>query len=142
MTVPAGLPGRPLAGDDSTATAPPWTQSSTAATSFSLPDGYRMDWLRGNAPLHARYGMPFRFRLVDPQGHPPTDMALYMGMLRQQHSSRRTELSSPTSIPWALHRWQRSTSRKVKSTNPANMDMPNMDMSAPASTLPNEVSFP
>jgi hypothetical protein len=75
------LTARPLAGDDASASAQPWQNSSTTNTVFTLPDGYKMEWLRGDKPLRARQPTSFNFRLTKPDGTAPSDMALYMGMV-------------------------------------------------------------
>jgi hypothetical protein len=75
------LTSRPLAGDDAAALTEPWQRASTSKTVFTLPDGYKMEWLRGDKPLVAKQAMSFNFRLTKPDGTAPTDMALYMGML-------------------------------------------------------------
>ncbi len=80
IDIPA-LTSRPLAGDDATALTQPWQQASTTNTIFTLPDGYKMEWLRRDMPLVAKRAMSFNFRLTKPDGTAPTDMALYMGML-------------------------------------------------------------
>jgi hypothetical protein len=156
ITVPAGLPGRALTGDDASATAPDWTQSSVASTSFTLPDGYRMEWLRAAGPFRSRQGMPFRFTLIDPQGHAPRDMALYMGMLGHaafvKTDGRVFAHIHPmgTASMTAMSLAQNRTSEKQASAGDmagmdmTSMDMPGMDMhptNVPAA-LPNEVSFP
>lgn len=75
------LTGRPLAGDDASAFADPWQKASTTNTVFILPDGYKMEWLRGTKPLRAGEAVSFNFRLTTPDGRVPPDMALYMGMV-------------------------------------------------------------
>lgn len=75
------LTSRPLAGDDASASTEPWQKSSTTNNVFSLPDGYKMEWLRADRPLRAGQAMSFSFRLSKPNGTVPADMALYMGML-------------------------------------------------------------
>jgi hypothetical protein len=89
--------GRPLAGDDAEGVAMPVASddvgpepgsggsrsTSTAGSSeqrFKLPDGYTMVWKMPTA-LTPRTPENFRFELLDPDGNPPQDMALYMGML-------------------------------------------------------------
>lgn len=46
----------------------------------TLPDGYRMVWVRGTQPLVANHFMLLRFQLLDPQGKPVKDAEPYMGM--------------------------------------------------------------
>jgi hypothetical protein len=77
LTTTVDLPaitGRPLSGDDASGTGAP------AAANFLLPDGYRMIFQPRDPVLKARRPELFTFKLVDPQGQPPADMALYMGM--------------------------------------------------------------
>jgi hypothetical protein len=146
ITVPPGLPARPLAGDDSSATASDWMQSSAASTSFTLPDGYRMEWLRDNAPLQARRGTSFRFRLVDQQGRAPGDMALYMGMLGHAAFIKTDgtvfahihPMGTPSMAALTLAQDQ-SGSKSQSMDDMAGM--PGMQMSS-AAALPAEVSFP
>jgi hypothetical protein len=152
MIVPAGLPGRPLAGDDASAATTAWMQSSTSATSFLLPDGYRMEWLRDAGPLRAKQGHSFRFRLVDQRGRAPNDMALYMGMLGHAAFVKTDGTvfahihPMGTASMAAMTLAQNQTGAKQAPTaDTAGMEMSNMNMpgmSMPAAVLPNEVSFP
>ena len=48
-------------------------------SSYKLPDGYTMVWDRP-ANLTASTAELFRFRLLDPQGHPAANMRPYLGM--------------------------------------------------------------
>ena len=75
------LNARPLAGDDASATTEPWQKSGGTNSVFILPDGYKMEWLRGNEPLRAKQATLFQFRLSKGDGSVPSDMALYMGMV-------------------------------------------------------------
>ena len=78
LTVPAGLPGRVLVGDDAEGIAP--AVGTVAPGSASrLPDGYTMVWDRP-AELRAANGYRFRFRLLDRENKDAPDMQLYMGM--------------------------------------------------------------
>ena len=80
------IAGRPLGGDDARGTARPLNLQSdsnecpAATTQFLLPDGYTMVW-NHNESLTARTPRVFSFSLLDASGKPPSDMALYMGML-------------------------------------------------------------
>lgn len=91
------ISGRPLAGDDAEGLAKPLSSSGNDSESviaarnsdssseareesFRLPDGYTMVWEMPKALL-PKAPESFRFDLLDPQGKPPKDMALYMGML-------------------------------------------------------------
>ena len=143
--IPA-LPGRPLAGDDAAGFAKPWNQSSPTGTEFVLPDGYRMEWLRP-ADLRSKEPILFRFRLSDPAGHAPHDMALYMGMLGhaafvKTDGSVFAHVHPSGSVSMAaLMMAERQSGAHAKS-------MPGMSMSATDSAmhssaaLPDEVRFP
>ncbi len=86
------IPGVPLAGDNSDASAPPLTEHADDVAAAAagargsdgpvkvLPDKYRMVWERGTAPLVANHFIWLRFRLETPSGKPVMDMEPYMGM--------------------------------------------------------------
>jgi hypothetical protein len=85
-TVAAGLPvqtGHILQADDSLGIVPALARTLPAAapgsTSVTLMDGYRMSLDLASA-LHPRTGQLLHFTLLDPAGHPPAEMQLYMGM--------------------------------------------------------------
>jgi hypothetical protein len=71
--------GRALSGDDAEGTAGPIGRGEDSVSS-PLRDGYRMVWVKGNAPLKARVATQFVFRVEDASGRPADDMQLYMGM--------------------------------------------------------------
>ncbi len=83
MNLP-NIPGVPLTGDDAGGAASSVSSVNYANLVSPLGGGYRMVWDRGpgksNAPLHAREPSVFKFHIEDAQGHPATDMQLYMGM--------------------------------------------------------------
>lgn len=155
VTIPSGLPARPLAGDDSSGFSPDWMRSSSDTKSFMLPDGYRMEWIGGNGPFQVREGTSFRFRLLDPQGRTPRDMALYMGMLGHAAFVKTDGTvfahihPMGTASMAAMNLAENHTGTAPSdSGNMAGMDMSHMNMSdmpgmdMRAATLPNEVSFP
>ncbi len=95
--------GKPLSGDDSTASAPPIlpdsrnakdasganakdaesvknTKEAQATLISSLPDGTRMVWERAPGPLPANQLLWFKFRLEDANGKPVANLEPYMGM--------------------------------------------------------------
>lgn len=78
ISVPAGLAGRPLTGDDAYGAAAP-VGKAEPSTRFILPDGSVMVWDRPPV-LRAGSGYQFRFHLLGPDGQPARDMGLYMGM--------------------------------------------------------------
>jgi hypothetical protein len=149
IKVPDNLPSRPLAGDDASAMAGDWLHSKPA-TSFTLPDGYRMEWVHGNEPLVARQGQSFRFRLIDQKGRPPQDMALYMGMLGHAAFVKTDGTvfahihPMGTASMTALNLTQSSTTQKQAMDTPGTdmSSMPGMNMPAATAKLPNDVSFP
>jgi hypothetical protein len=79
-----GITGVPLAGDNSSALAPPLMQPVRAQTGdepvFVLPDGYRMVWERGSGPMPSNQFLWLRFKLEDANGKPATGVEPYMGM--------------------------------------------------------------
>ncbi|MGI8989638.1 MAG: hypothetical protein ACR2I2_08650 [Bryobacteraceae bacterium] len=82
-TTEADLPAvtrRPLSGDDAAGAAPPVSEADTSRTISMLPNGYRLVWLRGNAPMVAKRMELFQFQLEDPNGKPARDTEPYMGM--------------------------------------------------------------
>jgi hypothetical protein len=79
--------GKPLSGDDSTASAPPISADSQSAKDAqaslisSLPDGTRMVWERApGGPLSANQLLWFKFQLEDANGKPVANLEPYMGM--------------------------------------------------------------
>jgi hypothetical protein len=76
LDLPA-ITGTPLAADDSAASI---AGAATATSSFSLPDGGRVIWVRDARPLRTKQLTMFTFRVDDATGQPATDMELYMGM--------------------------------------------------------------
>ena len=95
--------GKPLSGDDSTASAVPIspdsqntkdasranakdtasvkdTNDAQASLISSLPDGTRMIWERAPGPLLANQLLWFKFRLEDANGKPVANLEPYMGM--------------------------------------------------------------
>ncbi|HMF74658.1 MAG TPA: hypothetical protein VK604_03255 [Bryobacteraceae bacterium] len=134
--------GRALAGDDATGSAKPWTEAAESNT-FTLPDGYRMEWLRGSSLPHAKEASLFQFRLLAPDGSAPHDMKFYMGMLGHA-AFVKTDGSAFAHIhPDGTAAMAALMLTGNQSDSPMDMDMhtnmPGMKMGA---GLPNEVSFP
>ena len=125
------IQGRPLAGDDATGSAKPWTDAPKS-TSFTLPDGYRMEWLQGNTLPRAKEAALFRFRLLAPDGSAPKDMAIYMGML-----GHAAFVKTDGTAFAHIHPDGSPAMAAVMMTGD-QMGMENMDMPG----LPNEVNFP
>ena len=142
LEIPAGLPGRPLTGDDASGATMPWDRASSSSRMFSLPDGYRMEWLRGNDSLCSGQPMFFRFRLDDLQGRAPTDMTLYMGMLGHAafvkvDGTVFAHIHPSGSVSMAAF-------MLAQQTTGVSIAMPAMDHSTiqMVKAIPNEVSFP
>jgi hypothetical protein len=137
------MSGRPLTGDDATARAQSWQQTAAASTEFTLPDGYRMTWLRGNETPRAKQANLFRFRLDAPDGSAPRDMALYMGMLGHAAFVKTdgtvfAHVHPNGSASMAAVMLVQDQTAKMPANMPA-MDMGGGHMNK---SLPNEVSFP
>jgi hypothetical protein len=163
VNIPEGFTGRPLQGDDASGSAIPWQNAPVSNSSFRLPDGYTMEWLRPAAPIRAREGYLFRFRLLDPRGKPAGNMRYYMGMLGhaafvKTDGTRFAHIHPTGSVTMAslmLAESQLSASKKGEKDMASErmdmpgMEMPGMDMSemhmggdAARGGLPNEVTFP
>lgn len=140
VDIPA-LSGRPLKGDDAAGFARPWEQSAATNTLFTLPDGYRMEWMRP-PDLDAKEPVLFRFRLTDARGQAPKDMALYMGMLGHAAFIKtdgavfaHVHPSGSVSMAALILAEQKDGAQ--------TMNMPGMNMTANSpAALPNEVQFP
>ena len=156
MTIPEHFTGRPLEGDDASGSAAPWQNASIASNSFRLPDGYTMEWLRPAAPIRARQGNIFHFRLLDRSGKPAGNMHYYMGMLGhaafvKTDGTRFAHIHPTGSVSMAslMLAENQLPAGKKPDADMSGMDMPGMDMSAmhgegktSESGLPSEVTFP
>ncbi len=78
ITVSANMAGGALGPDDASGYPPPLSAGELGA-SYKLPDGYVMVWDRPSK-LTANAAYSFRFRLIDADGKPATDMQPYLGM--------------------------------------------------------------
>ncbi|MBV9305120.1 MAG: hypothetical protein JOZ45_03215, partial [Acidobacteriaceae bacterium] len=144
IQIPDGFKGRPLSGDDANGKAAPWQQASASETAFTLPDGYKMEWLRPDKPLQAKQATPFRFRLLDAKGMPAQDVQFYMGMLGhaafvKTDGTTFAHIHPNGSVAMASFMLAQNQLGENSST-----DMPGMDhsMHAGSEALPNEVTFP
>lgn len=129
-----GISGRPLAGDDSEAAAPPVSQADFNRTEWPLPDGGRIVWLRDGAPLISKRATWFRFRVEDKGGRPSTQMELYMGMPGHAEFIR-----NDFSVFAHVHP---SGSAPMAAAMLAQTGMDMGSMHAAQARLPAEVSFP
>jgi hypothetical protein len=145
------ISGRPLAGDDAEGTSVALKymgEATQTSTSYKLPDGYTMVWKRPDA-LVAKSPYDFTFELLDPGGHPASDMALYMGMpghaafvktdgsvFAHIHPSGTASMAA-----MMLAQVENGASPGASSSTRSDMaSMPGMDMSH--SAPPSTVSFP
>jgi hypothetical protein len=140
--------GRPLSGDDAEGVGKPVDSDSSMKSSavgdeqrFKLPDGYSMVW-KMPSTLTPKAPQSFRFELLNPEGGPPSDMALYMGML-----GHAAFIKTDGTVFAHIHPSGTMAMAAYMMANPqASMpkmnigSMPNMDMNSAA--LPNVVSFP
>lgn len=153
IQVPA-LPGRPLSGDDADGTAVAWNSAAAPTHIFVLPDGYRMEFLDAGSVIRAREPRLFRFRLLDAQGRPARDMALYMGMpghaaFVKTDGSVFAHIHPTGSVSMAAFMLAQNSASNSSSVSKASMDMggpgmPGMDMPGMnmSSAPPSEVGFP
>jgi len=75
------IKGTALVGDDSDWQGAQLTDPISETTVSYLPDGARMVWERGNAPLKANAPADLRFRVEEKDGTPAHDLEPYMGMV-------------------------------------------------------------
>ena len=163
--------GKPLSGDDSTASAAPIsadsqnakdikgaeaTNDAQASLISSLPDGTQMIWERAPGPLPANQLLWFKFRLEDANGKPVANLEPYMGMAGHAEFVRSdlsvfAHVHPDGSVPMAAVQLADATLAKnsatAASSNPSEtteMNMPGMaTMPGMADgSLPPEVSFP
>jgi hypothetical protein len=143
------LPGKPLAGDDAEAIAPPLTESAQPNTGAPLSNGARMIWERDSTPLVSDRLLWFKFRVEDAGGKPVTDLEPYMGMAGHAEFVRSdfsvfAHVHPDGSIPMAAYTLAEATlgANSSPDKSPAE-DMPGMAMTKASSTSgPSEVSFP
>ena len=143
ITLPS-IAGRPLQGDDAAGTDVPVGAGSSDDQRFKLPDGYTMVWKKP-ANLVAKAAEDFEFELFDPQGKPPGDMALYMGMLGhaafvKTDGSVFAHIHPTGTVAMAAFMMANPQLQGSEKNHAADMKMPGMDMGH--GTLPHVVSFP
>ncbi|MGI4755344.1 MAG: hypothetical protein ACRYGF_00670 [Janthinobacterium lividum] len=78
LEIPSGFHGGPLDSEDAAASPAPLSAGELSTTD-KLPDGYSMAWDKP-ATLTANEPVIFRFRLLNAQGQPATDVVPYLGM--------------------------------------------------------------
>jgi hypothetical protein len=142
VTLPV-ISGRALSGDDAAGTAPPLSRANEAQTICLLPDGYVMVWARPPV-LKALHPEVFDFYLLDPTGHPPADMALYMGMLGHAAFVRadgQVFAHIHPSGTAAMAAMMMAQGQNPEQPMPMPMSMP-MPMNGDSGAIPNKVGFP
>ena len=132
------IAGRALAGDDAEGIAPPLSHAKYSQTDFHLPDGYVMVWARPPT-LRAHRPQLFEFYLLDPQGRPPADMALYMGMLGHAAFVRTDGAVFAHIHPSGSPAMAAMMLAQQHGNAKNGMTMPMGDQTGP---LPNRVTFP
>jgi hypothetical protein len=143
------ISGRQLSGDDAEGTAPTVNRGPhdppPTGNVFRLPDGYQMVWQKPNV-LAAKTPVEFTFMLLDADGKPPKDMALYMGM-----SGHAAFVKTDGSVFAHIHPSGTVSMAALMMANPqdrpssdaAMKEMPGMNgMNMSSTSLPNTVSFP
>jgi hypothetical protein len=149
------IPGVPLTGDNSDATAPPISKDlsesklNAAVTEKEdvdvLPDGSRMVWEHGPIPLSANHFVSLRFRLEDPQGKPANDVEPYMGMAGHAEIIRTDRSVFAHIHPDGSVAMAALELTQKHSTAPAAANgngAATMDMQMPTDKISPEVSFP
>jgi hypothetical protein len=144
ITIPASMTGGPLNPEDAAAHPQPISQGELGA-SYKLPDGYTMVWDRP-ASITASTAYSFRFRLLDPNGNPATDMQPYLGMAGHAAFVKTDGAVFAHTHPEGSAAMASLMLANGNSEGPGggmNMD-PNMKMDAPMQSEPlsNTVEFP
>jgi hypothetical protein len=122
-----------------------WNGEGTqTSSSYKLSDGYTMVWKRP-AALTAKAPEDFTFQLLDPQGQPAKDMALYMGMVGHAAFVKTdgtvfAHIHPSGTVAMAAMMMAQAQNDGSNSKGDRN-DMPGMDMSG-SSPVSNAVSFP
>ncbi|MDQ6664602.1 MAG: hypothetical protein M3Z23_09440, partial [Acidobacteriota bacterium] len=130
------IAGRALSGDDATGAAPPVSETDTSRTVSVPPDGYRMLWLHGTAPLVAKRMELFQFRLEDANGKPASGMEPYMGM-----AGHAEFVKDDGKVFAHVHPAGSVSMAALAMTQPAGADMASMP-EMPVTQAPAAVSFP
>jgi hypothetical protein len=154
------IAGRPLAGDDAEGTSTPvglrrdespasQTVPEPAALvaheqRFKLGDGYTMVW-KNPSNLTPKTPVEFQFELLDANGKPPSDMALYMGMLGhaafvKTDGSVFAHIHPTGTVAMAAFMMANPQTSSSIPAGGSGMKMPGMEMDGGA--LPNAVAFP
>jgi hypothetical protein len=149
------MKGAPMTGDDSEGSAAALAASAQADSNksvFVLPDGNRMVWERGNAPLRAGAPGSFHFHLADATGkalaiEPYMGMAGHAEFVRSDFSvfAHVHPAGSVSMAAFDMAQANLSGAASPAGTMAMAMpmaSMPGMAMPAASEKLPPEVSFP
>jgi hypothetical protein len=80
IDLPTGDKALPLTGDDSSALAPQVSTVRTSTTTAPLGADGHVEWVPGSQALEVLKPTLLRFRVIDKNGGPATDLEPYMGM--------------------------------------------------------------
>ncbi len=141
------ISGRPLQGDDAEGKASPLNIIPAAQVGseqrFRLPDGDTMVWKKP-AQLVPKTATNFQFDLFGPDGTPPSDMKLYMGMLGHAAFVKTDGTVfahiHPTGTVAMAAFMMANPQTGGQETDGSGMNMP--DMGSNPGALPNTVRFP
>jgi hypothetical protein len=149
MDLPAkSTPAASADADDSEGVVTSLNDASIAASSYTLPDGYHIQFQMGSPgqPLHAASNVNvtqpviLQFTLLDAHGQAPADMQNYMGML-----GHAAILKTDGTVFAHIHPEGSMAMAAYMMVNHSADAMAGMDMSGmamPAEKLPNVVAFP
>jgi hypothetical protein len=152
------IAGRPLAGDDAKGTVQALSSlraepngcpvNPVAGPQFHLPDGFTMVW-NNAAKLAAKTPQIFEFSLLDRSGKPPSDMALYMGMVGhaafvKDDGTVFAHVHPSGTVSMAALMMAAAQNQPQQAKVSAMAAMPGMSIAgaAEASRIPNSVGFP
>jgi hypothetical protein len=126
----------PLTGDDSEAAATP-VSNAQANAAAPIGDGERVEWLRNGQAIQAQQPALLRFRVVNENGGPATDLEPYMGMAGHLVIFRRdlsvfAHVHPAGSVPMA------ALALLEKGSTGSMASMPGMQ----PGSLPPEITFP
>lgn len=139
MTLPE-VSGYPPVGDDSETTSAYVSDSKGLATILTFPDHGRWEWVLEGQAIHARQAMVLRFRILDKDCKPASDLEPYMGMAGHLVIVKRdltvfAHVHPSGSMPMAALMLLQKQSSNV---SPEMAAMPGMSNTP----LPAEVTFP
>jgi len=141
ITIPDNMAGGPLGEEDASAHPQPLSEGQLD-NSYKLPDGYVMVWDRPSS-ITANTAYAFRFRLLNAEGKPASDMQPYLGM-----AGHAAFVKTDGTVFAHTHPEGSAAMASLMLANGSdpstsdNMDMNKMDMSMHSEPIPNTVEFP